>query len=89
MVRQNLALALPHLSDKERNIIEKKFYSHMCDLYLEMIKTLSISRKEIEKRYVFTNMEVYHQLEKKEMKYLHWMVNIFMKNFSWNQWNLF
>ena len=66
VVRQNLALALPHLSDKERNIIEKKFYSHMCDLYLEMIKTLSISRKEIEKRYVFTNMEVYHQLEKKE-----------------------
>ena len=66
VVRQNIALALPHLSDKERNIIEKKFYSHMCDLYLEMIKTLSISRKEIEKRYVFTNMEVYHELEKKE-----------------------
>lgn len=66
IVRGNIALALPHLSDKERNIIEKKFYSHLCDMFLEMAKTLSISRKEIEKRYVFTNMEVYHELEKKE-----------------------
>jgi KDO2-lipid IV(A) lauroyltransferase len=66
VVRANIALALPHLSEKERNIIEKKFYSHLCDMFLEMVKTLSISRKEIEKRYVFTNMEVYHELEKKE-----------------------
>ena len=66
VVRQNIALSLTHLSDQERKIIEKKFYSHMCDLYLEMIKTLSISRKEIEKRFVFTNMEVYLELEKKE-----------------------
>jgi KDO2-lipid IV(A) lauroyltransferase len=35
-------------------------------MFLEMAKTLSISRKEIEKRYVFTNMDVYHELEKKE-----------------------
>ena len=66
VVRGNIALALPHLSEKERNIIEKKFYSHMCDMFLEMVKTLSISRKEIEKRYTFSNMEVYHELEKKE-----------------------
>ena len=66
VVRANIALALPHLSEKERNVIEKKFYSHLCDMFLEMVKTLSISKKEIEKRYVFTNMEVYHELEKKE-----------------------
>ncbi len=66
VVRANIALALPHLSQEERTIIEKKFYSHMCDLFLEMAKTLSISRKEIEKRYTFSNMEVYHELEKKE-----------------------
>ncbi len=66
VVRGNIALALPHLSEKERTIIEKKFYAHLCDLFLEMIKTLSISKKEIEKRYTFSNMEVYHDLEKKE-----------------------
>ena len=66
VVRGNIALALPHLSGKERTSIEKKFYAHLCDLFLEMIKTLSISKKEIEKRYTFSNMEVYHDLEKKE-----------------------
>lgn len=66
VVRGNIALALPHLSEKERTIIEKKFYAHLCDLFLEMIKTLSISKKEIEKRYTFSNMEVYYDLEKKE-----------------------
>jgi KDO2-lipid IV(A) lauroyltransferase len=64
-VRENLALALPHLSDTERRTIEKKFYSHMCDLFLEMIKTLSISQQEIEKRFTFSNLDVYLELEKK------------------------
>ncbi|MFC4739902.1 lysophospholipid acyltransferase family protein [Flavobacterium ponti] len=65
IVRENLAMALPHLTKAERDVIEKKFYKHMCDLFLEMIKTLTISKKEIEKRYKFTNIEVYHDLEKK------------------------
>jgi KDO2-lipid IV(A) lauroyltransferase len=65
VVRDNIKLALPHLSDKERLVIEKKFYSHMCDMFLEMIKTISISQKEIEKRFTFSNMEVYYDLEKK------------------------
>ena len=65
VVRANIKLALPHLSDKERLAIEKKFYSHMCDMFLEMIKTITISQKEIEKRFTFSNMEVYYDLEKK------------------------
>lgn len=65
VVRANIKLALPHLSDKERLIIEKKFYSHMCDMFLEMIKTISITQKEIEKHFTFSNMEVYYELEKK------------------------
>jgi Kdo2-lipid IVA lauroyltransferase/acyltransferase len=66
VVRKNIDLALPHLSEKERKVIERKFYSHLCDLFLEMIKTLSISQKEIEKRYTFSNMDLYYDLEKKE-----------------------
>lgn len=63
-VRENLALALPHLSDKERFVIEKKFYHHMCDMFLETIKTMNISKKEICKRFVFKNIEVYKEVEK-------------------------
>ena len=64
-VRENLAIALPHLSDKERLIIEKKSFHNLCDTFLEMVKTMSISQKEIDKRYVFTNLEVYKELENK------------------------
>jgi len=65
IVRNNIAMALPHLSEIERLEIEKKSYHHLCDMFLEMVKTMSISRKEIEKRYVFTNIDLYLDLEKK------------------------
>jgi KDO2-lipid IV(A) lauroyltransferase len=64
-VRENLALALPHLSDNDRIIIEKKFYHHLCDMFLEMMKTMNISKEEITKRFIFTNLELYKELEKK------------------------
>ena len=66
VVRANIALALPHLSEKERLIIEKKSYQHLCDMFLEMIKTMSISGKEIEERFVFSNLEIIKELEKKD-----------------------
>ena len=65
-VRENLALALPHLSSKERLRIEKKSFHHLCDMFLEMIKTMAISEKEIRERFVFTNLEVYKKLEEKQ-----------------------
>lgn len=65
IVRENLALTLPYLSDKERLIIEKKTYQNMCDVFLEMIKTLTISKSEMERRFKFKNIEVYLDLEKK------------------------
>ncbi|HEU4790520.1 MAG TPA: lysophospholipid acyltransferase family protein [Flavobacterium sp.] len=63
-VRENLIIALPHLSDQERLIVEKKFYHHICDMFLEMIKTMNISKEEICKRFVFKNIEIYKDLEK-------------------------
>lgn len=65
-VRYNLELAFPNLSDIERKTIEKKFYQHLCDLFLEMIKTISISEKELNKRFVYTNVELMQEYEKKE-----------------------
>lgn len=64
-VRNNLKLALPHLSDKERLSIEKKSFRHLCDMFLEMIKTMSISEEEMSRRFSFTNLEVYQNMEKK------------------------
>lgn len=64
-VRYNLALAFPNLSAKERLVIEKKSYHHLCDMFLEMIKTMTISPEEMNKRFVITNLEVVKEFEKK------------------------
>lgn len=64
-VRHNLAIALPHLSNEERLQIEKKFYSHLCDMFLEMIKTMTISQAEMDKRFVIANLPDYLEMEKK------------------------
>ncbi|GEP50998.1 lipid A biosynthesis protein [Flavobacterium noncentrifugens] len=64
-VRQNLKMAFPEKTTVERLRIEKDSYHHLCDMFLEMIKTLTISDKEISKRFTFSNLEVYTDLEKK------------------------
>ncbi|KOS05187.1 lipid A biosynthesis acyltransferase [Flavobacterium akiainvivens] len=63
IVRKNFELCLPHLSAQEKKKVEKQFYHHFCDSFVEMVKTLNISDKEIKKRFVFTNFEVIHELE--------------------------
>ena len=65
VVRENLALVFPEIEIKKRIGIEKRFYRHMCDMFLEMIKTMGISNKSLQKRFVFTNLEVLHNLEEK------------------------
>lgn len=65
VVRENLALALPHLSDAERKDVEKKFYKHMCDMFLEMVKTMSMSPEEMERRFHVTNIDLVLDYAKK------------------------
>lgn len=64
IVKQNLAAALPHLSEKERLVIEKKSYRHLCDMFLEMMKTMSLSEEEMGNRFTFTNLETLTEMEK-------------------------
>ncbi|WP_298520910.1 lysophospholipid acyltransferase family protein [uncultured Kordia sp.] len=65
VVRGNLALVFPEKSDAERLKIEKKYYSHLCDMFLEMIKSLTISDASLRKRFVFPNIDLINEYEKK------------------------
>ncbi|WP_189603515.1 lysophospholipid acyltransferase family protein [Salinimicrobium marinum] len=56
-VKENLELVFPEKSSEERKRIEKKFYRHMVDMFLEMVKSISISDTELKRRFAFTNME--------------------------------
>ncbi|MBP2833958.1 lysophospholipid acyltransferase family protein [Aquimarina sp. U1-2] len=64
-VTRNLTLVFPEKSEKEIRRIRKAFYKHMCDMFLEMTKSLSISREELIKRYKVVNLEEFHEFEKK------------------------
>jgi len=66
IVKENLALALPNLSVEERLEIEKKSYHHLCDTFLEIIKTMSISAVEMNRRFVITNIELVKEFEDKD-----------------------
>ncbi len=58
VVRQNLALAFPEKTESERKVIEKKSYRHFVDVFFEMIKSFTISEKEISRRLSITNPEL-------------------------------
>ena len=63
IVKGNLKLVFPNKSEREINTITKRFYKHLCDLFLEMIKTLSISKSQLNKRFVLKNPEKIKALE--------------------------
>lgn len=62
-VRENLELVFPEKTKAERKSIELKFYHHLCDMILEAIKSLTISEKELLKRFVPTNIEDIRKIE--------------------------
>ncbi|MFY0629720.1 MAG: lysophospholipid acyltransferase family protein [Flavobacteriaceae bacterium] len=62
VILKNLALAFPEKEIEELKQIRKKFFRHFTDLLFESIKIISISKKEMSKRYRYTNPELIQQL---------------------------
>jgi len=63
VIEDNLRLVFPEKSEAEIKRIRQKFYKHFCDVFIEMIKTLNISKTQLNKRFVIKNPEVLAQLE--------------------------
>lgn len=61
VVNQNLAIAFPHKTEKERKQIATRFYQQFTDSFIETIKLLSISDKTFEKRFT-SNVHVLNDL---------------------------
>ncbi|HAR38754.1 MAG: acetyltransferase [Bacteroidetes bacterium GWD2_45_23] len=62
LVRRNLKNAFPEESQKEIVKLEREFYHHLCDYFVETIKTLHLSDKEVSKRLNFENPEIFNRL---------------------------
>ncbi|MDB5201871.1 MAG: hypothetical protein JWQ27_1280 [Ferruginibacter sp.] len=52
IVINNLRIAFPEKNEAEINSIAKKFYTNLCDTFIETIKLLSLSESRIRKRAV-------------------------------------
>ena len=57
VVHRNLVTSFPEKSPEEIGAIERKFYRWFCDYFLEAIKLLSISEKELRRRFTIINSE--------------------------------
>ncbi|MFA6199865.1 MAG: lysophospholipid acyltransferase family protein [Bacteroidales bacterium] len=58
IIDDNLKNSFPELSIKEIKQIKTKFYKHLADIFLEAFKMLSISRKNLMRRYKCNNPEI-------------------------------
>ena len=87
VVRSNLKLVFPEKSVSERRRIEVDFFRHMCDMFMEMVKTMSLSKAEVKKRYKVLNMEVIKEIEKERSMlivcshYANWEWNVSINNY--------
>ncbi len=70
VVTTNLYNAFPEKTDHEIKKIRGKFYSHMCDMFLEMVKSISISDASTKKHFKFINTESLRKLENSGKSYI-------------------
>ncbi len=61
VVKNNLLTAFPEKTEQERKKIERDFYTHFTDNWLEFIKLISISKNELNKRFT-GNYELINEL---------------------------
>jgi KDO2-lipid IV(A) lauroyltransferase len=64
VVFSNLTLAFPKKSTKELLKIQKAFYHHFVDIFMEMIKSFTIPKEEVYKRYTYPNIDFFKNLYK-------------------------
>lgn len=87
VVYDNLKLVFPEKKDKEILRIRKDFFKHMCDMFMEMVKTMNLSKEQVKKRYHVKNIEVIQEIEKTKSilivcsHYANWEWNVSMNNY--------
>ena len=64
VVVENLKLVFPEKPAQEIQSICKKSYHHFCDMFVEAIKSISISEAELKRRFIPTNIEEIQKIEK-------------------------
>jgi len=64
VVLSNLRIAFPEKSKEELTHISKKSFHHFVDIFMEMIKSFTITKTEINNHYSYTNIDFLNELYK-------------------------
>jgi KDO2-lipid IV(A) lauroyltransferase len=62
IVNSNLKIAFSDKNEKEIVRLQKKFYRHFIDIFIEMLKSFTISESNLKRRYKFKNIEVIQKI---------------------------
>lgn len=81
VIEGNIRRSFPEKTDREINRLVKQFYRHFTDILAEGIKNLSISEKELRKRYNVRNPEVMEHLYQQNKSVL--LVSGHYNNWEW------
>ena len=57
VVKENLFIAFPEMSEVERKQLARGFYKNFCDVFIESLKLFSISEKELSKRMIVHDVD--------------------------------
>jgi KDO2-lipid IV(A) lauroyltransferase len=66
VVTTNLKNAFPEKSAEALKEIEKKFYKHLADLFIETFKLTHMSQKEQKRRFTYSNLEIIDKLREEK-----------------------
>lgn len=77
----NLRNSFPEKTDEEIKKIARGYYKHFCDIFIEVIKLIHISDKEISRRVVFKNTELFDELYIKKKNII--LVSGHYGNWTW------
>lgn len=82
IVMTNLRNSFPDKSEQEIKLIARRFYAHLCDLFVESFKSFTISQKQINKRMMALNPEAMN-------KYFDLHRSIILAGGHYNNWEWF
>lgn len=82
VVRGNLERSFPEKTKKERRKIERSFYRYLTDLLAESTKNLTISKKNLQKRFTLANPELMESIYVRSE-------NVLLVSGHYNNWEFF
>jgi len=66
VVSTNLKNSFPEKSAEELKEIEKKFYRHLADMFIETFKLTHMSNKEQKRRFTYSNLQIIDKLREEK-----------------------